>query len=101
MSNNNSSEVISITTNSNSTGEPNKLWNHDGWWSTGGVYNREPESSPLEKLMKDILLKEELKILVKEAIKEVMKELEEERLNEQLKTEFEIQIKRTKNGKKV
>jgi hypothetical protein len=66
-----------------------------------GLYHNQQEEHPFEKIMKDIILKDEFKKLLKEILNEVLDEREEKAINNKLVNEFDITIRRRKDGKKV
>jgi len=64
-------------------------------------HHDQQEEHPFEKIMKDIILKDEFKKLLKEILNEVLDEREEKAINNKLVNEFDITIRRRKDGKKV
>jgi len=59
------------------------------------------EEHPFEKIMKDIVMKDDFKKLLKEMLNEILDEREEKATYNKLVKEFDITIKRRKDGKKV
>jgi len=82
---------------------PNKLtWVSGRDMQLHPVLNHDQkEEHPFEKIMKDIILKDDFKKLMKEALNEILNEREEKAVNNKLVKEFDIVIKRREDGKEV
>jgi hypothetical protein len=75
-------------------------------WNDGDIthpfrYHDQKEEHPFEKIMRDVVMKDEFKKLLKEMLNEILDEREEKGTYDKLVKEFDIVIKRRKDGKKV